>query len=62
MSDAYAIAMHHQTLRDYRRELRSSPPGLNRLKLATLIARLEMTAKERGWPKTPEEAEPAQGG
>ena len=57
MSDDFAIAMHHQTMQGYRRELRSCPPGLRRLKMATLIARLEITARERGWPKTPEEAQ-----
>jgi len=45
-------ALHHQTVRDYRRELAVAPPGLKRTKLVTLIARMKMAAAEHGWPQT----------
>jgi hypothetical protein len=54
MPEAFAEAMHHQTVRNYRVELRYAPPGLKRAKLLTLLARTEMAAKEHGWPATDE--------
>jgi hypothetical protein len=49
MSEASAEAMHHQSVRDYRRELAVAPPGLKRAKLLTLIARAKMDAEYHGW-------------
>ena len=52
MPNAFAEAMHHQTLRTYRRELEFQGQGLKRVRLLTLIARLNIEATERGWPPT----------
>jgi hypothetical protein len=52
MSEAFAEAMHHQTIRTYRRELALEPMPLKRAKLKTLIARAAMTAEDHGWPAT----------
>lgn len=54
MPEAFAKAMHNETVRAYRRELEYAPRGLKRARLLTLIARLRLVAEERGWP-TPEE-------
>jgi hypothetical protein len=52
MSKAFAEAMHHQSVRTYRRELLFAPVGLKRAKLLTLIARAKITAEEEDWPET----------
>jgi len=52
MSKAFAEAMHHQSVRTYRRELLLTPVGLKRAKLLTLIARARMTAEDEEWPET----------
>jgi hypothetical protein len=52
MSKAFAEAMHHQTVRTYRRELLLTPVGLKRARLLTLIARAKMTAENEEWPET----------
>jgi hypothetical protein len=52
MSEAFAEAMHHQIIRDYRRELALESVPLKRAKLKTLIARAGMAAAEHGWPET----------
>jgi len=52
MSKAFAEAMHHQSVRTYRRELLLKPVGLKRAKLLTLIARARMTAEDEEWPET----------
>ena len=50
--DGVAEIVHHQTVRKYRLELTTAPPGLGRAKLMTLLARMEMAAEEHGWPET----------
>jgi len=45
-------ATHQQTVRDYRRELAVASTPLQRAKLLTLIARMNMAAKEHGWSQT----------
>jgi len=52
MSDGIAEAMHHQTIRTYRRELARESKPLRRAKLVTLIARAMTDAKDHGWPAT----------
>jgi hypothetical protein len=52
MSEAFAEAMHHQSVRTYRRELLLAPTGLKRARLLTLIARERTAAAEHGWPAT----------
>ena len=52
MSEAFAEALHHQNVRNYRRELALEPMPLKRAKLKTLIAREKMTAEDHGWPVT----------
>jgi hypothetical protein len=52
MSEAFAEAMHHQTVRNYRRELAGAQPGLKRARLLTLIARAKLAAEDHGWPAT----------
>jgi hypothetical protein len=52
MSDAFAEATHHQTIRTYRRELLLEQMPLKRAKLITLIARAAMDAEAHGWPET----------
>ena len=52
MSDAFAEAMHHQSVRTYRRELALEPMPLKRARLKTLIARAKMDAEDHGWPAT----------
>jgi hypothetical protein len=52
MSEAFAEAMHHQSVRNYRAELVVAPMGLKRAKLLTLIARAKMDAEDHGWPAT----------
>jgi hypothetical protein len=52
MSEAFAEAMHHQSVRTYRRELALEPMPLKRARLKTLIARAKMDAEDHGWPAT----------
>ena len=52
MSEAFAEAMHHQTIRTYRRELARESMWIKRAKLLTLIARAKMDAEDHGWPAT----------
>ena len=52
MSNVFAEAMHHQTVRNYRLELACVVPGLKRARLLTLLARLKFAAEEHGWPAT----------
>jgi hypothetical protein len=52
MSKAFAEAMHHRSVRNYRLELALEPPGLKKARLLTLIARAKMDADEHGWPET----------
>jgi hypothetical protein len=52
MNDGFAEAMHHQTVRTYRRELAREPIAIKRAKLITLIARAKMDAEDHGWPAT----------
>jgi hypothetical protein len=54
MSEAFAEAMHHQTVRKYRLELALTQLGLKRAKLLTLIARAKIDAEDNGWPETPD--------
>jgi hypothetical protein len=52
MSEAFDEAMHHQSVRNYRRELALEPMPLKRARLKTLIARAMMVAEDHGWPAT----------
>ena len=52
MSEAFSEAMHHQNVRNYRRELALEWAPLKRAKLKTLIAREKMAAEDHGWPAT----------
>jgi hypothetical protein len=52
MSKVFAEALHHQSVRTYRRELLLTPVGLKRARLLTLIARAKMTAEDEDWPET----------
>jgi hypothetical protein len=54
MSESVAEHTHHQNVLLYRRELDSAPPGIQRARLITLIAREKMLAEEEGWPDTPD--------
>jgi hypothetical protein len=54
MSNAFAEATHHETLRIYRRELALEPMPIRRAKLITLIARAKMDADDHGWSSTAE--------
>ena len=52
MPEAFAEAMHHQSVRNYRAELVLAPTALKRAKLLTLIARAKLDAEDHGWPAT----------
>jgi hypothetical protein len=52
VSETFAEAMHHQSVRGYRAELVLAPTALKRAKLLTLIARAKMNAEDHGWPET----------
>jgi hypothetical protein len=48
----FARDTHDLTVRKYRTELATTPEGLGRRKLVTLLARMKMAAEEQGWPET----------
>ena len=52
MSEAFAEAVHHESIRNYRRELALEPMPLKRARLKTLIARAKMDAEDHGWRAT----------
>ena len=52
MPNALNEVIHHQSVRQYRKELAVASSTLRRSKLITLLARAEMDAEEYGWSAT----------